>query len=108
MQEAKSVGFSTRPTWGLLSILVLSMVLSTFGSPSLAQPPEGWGEAVNLSQGGAASDPTVIAGPEGSVRVLWWDRFDGLYMREGTVLSAEQLCFTSSQAHSEEEGLVLR
>jgi len=37
-----------------------------------------WGEPVNLSKSGAASDPVVVDGPRGILQAIWWDNFDGL------------------------------
>ncbi len=43
----------------------------------------GWLTPVNLSHSGSASGPTIVAGPEGSLRVFWWDRFEGLMVAGG-------------------------
>jgi hypothetical protein len=57
------------------------------GSHVLAQPDEGvlrqdsrqvWSEPINLSRSGAASEPAVVAGPDGTLQVFWWDQLDGL------------------------------
>jgi len=37
-----------------------------------------WSEPVNLSHSGAASEPVVVAGPDGTLQVFWWDQLDGL------------------------------
>ena len=42
------------------------------------QSPEIWSPAINLSQSGAASQPRLVAAPDGELQVFWWDRFDGL------------------------------
>jgi len=38
---------------------------------------EVWGAPVNLSQSGSASNPAVAAEANGSLDVLWWDKFEG-------------------------------
>ena len=35
-------------------------------------------QPANLSQSGAASQPRLLAGPDGKLQAFWWDRFDGL------------------------------
>lgn len=67
-------------------ILWLLVVLALSGpfivdpdSLALAQANEStWTPPINLSRSGAASKPAVIVQPDGSLRVFWWDRFDGL------------------------------
>jgi len=36
-----------------------------------------WSPPVNLSQSGAASAPVIAAEADGTLHVLWWDKFDG-------------------------------
>jgi len=57
------------------------------GSHVLAQPGKDvlrqdwkqiWSEPLNLSRSGAASEPVVVAGPDGTPQVFWWDQLDGL------------------------------
>jgi hypothetical protein len=36
-----------------------------------------WGQPVNLSASGAASHPSIVASPDGTLHALWWDPFDG-------------------------------
>jgi hypothetical protein len=43
-----------------------------------AQSEDDWGVPVNLSQSGAAEQSRIVAGPNGTLQVFWWDRFDGL------------------------------
>lgn len=38
---------------------------------------------VNLSLSGAAAMPTLVPQPDGTLRILWWDRFDGVTFVEG-------------------------
>jgi uncharacterized protein (DUF736 family) len=63
----------------LLIALTLVIVVSVrvAGSPAQAQS-EDWSAPVNLSHCGAASNPVVLAGPDGAWQVFWWDQFDGL------------------------------
>ncbi|MGD2147965.1 MAG: hypothetical protein PVH41_14820, partial [Anaerolineae bacterium] len=37
-----------------------------------------WAQAVNLSLSGAASQPRIVAAPDGRLWVFWWDEFNGL------------------------------
>lgn len=50
-------------------------------SPSGAARAQGsvpvWGEPVNLSKSGAASQPYMVTVPNGNLHVLWWDEVDG-------------------------------
>ena len=39
---------------------------------------ENWSTPVNLSQSGAASQPSIVSSPDGIAQAFWWDRFDGL------------------------------
>ena len=43
-----------------------------------------WATPINLSHSGAASSPAIVAGPDGTLRIFWWDRFDGLMVAEAT------------------------
>ncbi len=36
-----------------------------------------WSPPVNLSQSGAASAPVIAAEADGTLHILWWDKFDG-------------------------------
>jgi len=56
-----------------------SHVLAQPGEQALRQnPSQVWSEPVNLSHSGAASEPVVVAGPDGMPQVFWWDQLDGL------------------------------
>ena len=48
-----------------------------------------WASPTNLSQSGAASSPVIVTRPDGTLRILWWDEFDGLLVSDG-VVSAPQ------------------
>jgi hypothetical protein len=48
----------------------------------------------NLSRSGAASNPTVVAGPDDTLRAFWWDQFDGLMVADGRVLATSVLSGT--------------
>ena len=64
---------------GLSVIGVGSRVLAQPGGEALRQDSgQVWSEPVNLSHSGAASEPVVVAGPDGTLQVFWWDQFDGL------------------------------
>jgi hypothetical protein len=39
---------------------------------------QGWSQPVNLSRSGAASQPRIVASPDGKLQAFWIDRFDGL------------------------------
>jgi len=69
---------------GLLAPLLAAAALGTARAQS---SEEIWGEPVNLSRSGGASEPQIVAHWEGLVQVFWWDQFDGLmtaYREEGT------------------------
>jgi hypothetical protein len=71
--------------WLLPIVLLLALAFVRAGSETLAQDQQnGWTIPVNLSHGGAASSPVILAQPDGSLRAFWWDRFDGLTLAEGT------------------------
>lgn len=66
-----------------LAFLALFIAIAAFRVR--AQSDEGlWVDPVNLSHSGAASAPTVVVRPDGGLRVLWWDEFDGVTVVEGT------------------------
>jgi len=91
---------SRRWTLALLVLLLLAgLSVPGAGSHALAQPrAEGlrqdsgqvWSEPVNLSRSGAASEPVVVAAPDGTLQVFWWDQLDGLTTarRDGEVWGA--------------------
>jgi hypothetical protein len=65
-------------------LLVLSLI--GFGLQALAQPGDDtWATPVNLSQSGAASDSVILPLPDGSLRVFWWDQFDGTMVADGVL-----------------------
>ncbi|MBN1657995.1 MAG: exo-alpha-sialidase [Anaerolineae bacterium] len=47
--------------------------------------PGPWSTPVNLSQSGAASAPVLIVQPDGTLRVFWWDRFEGVMFADGAL-----------------------
>ncbi len=61
----------------VLAILAAMLGVSAVQGQSNA---ETWTQPVNLSRSGAAAAPRIVAGPDGRLRVFWWDRFDGLTM----------------------------
>lgn len=70
-------------TFNLKPILALALALLGLGAglavPAQAQSPDAaWSTPANLSHSGAASEPQIVAGPDGRVQVFWHDRFDGL------------------------------
>ena len=78
-----------------LALVGLAVIGGRFRA--LAQSGEGdWTTPVNLSHSGAASNPAIVAGPDGTLRVFWWDRFDGLTVTDGSVPT-----LASSEAWSE-------
>lgn len=42
-----------------------------------AQSTQNWSEPINLSMSGAASNPAMVVDTQGTLHVLWIDRFDG-------------------------------
>jgi hypothetical protein len=74
-----------------LIVLLVGLVITTAHFQALAQADEGeWSAPVNLSHSGAASSPALVSGPEGRLRVFWWDRFDGLMVSEGDAFFLEK------------------
>jgi hypothetical protein len=96
MSTRKELPRSRRWTLVLLGLFLLAgLSVVGVGSRVLAQPGEAvlrqssgqalrqdsrqvWSEPVNLSHSGAASEPVVVAGPDGTLQVFWWDQLDGL------------------------------
>ncbi len=66
-------------------LLLLILCIAPLGLTPLLAQSEDTAEtpATNLSLSGAASDPRVVPNPDGTLRVFWWDRFDGVTMAEG-------------------------
>lgn len=61
-----------------ITFLAMVALIGTM-RPAVAQVGgDAWGEPVNLSRTGAASQPQIVAAPDGRLQAFWWDRFDGL------------------------------
>lgn len=79
--------------WPLLrkvSLLLLIAALSAagLGIRTLAQPVEDmWATPVNLSKSGVASSPAIVILPDGTLRIFWWDPFDGTMVAGGAFAS---------------------
>jgi hypothetical protein len=70
----------------LVAAVILASALIGAGSAALAQQGENhWTAPVNLSHSGAASDPVIVTKPDGTLRIFWWDEFDGLMVADGSV-----------------------
>ena len=68
----------------LVPLFLTLLAIAGLGGQALAQADSlEWASPVNLSRGGAASSPVIVAVPDGRVRVLWWDEFDGLMVSDG-------------------------
>ena len=79
----------TRVRWPFLTALLLLLAIAGISRQTLAQEhASDWAAPVNLSLSGAASSPTIVAVPDGTLRVFWWDPYDGLMVAEGTIPSA--------------------
>lgn len=64
----------------ILVLLFVSLLVLSGGSiwHALAQTPTSpWMTPVNISRSGAASQPVVVAAPNGILHALWWDAVDG-------------------------------
>jgi len=57
---------------------MLVLLLGLAGRVQAQSEGDVWGTPVNLSRSGAAEQPRVVAAPDGTLQVFWWDRFDGL------------------------------
>jgi len=100
--KTKQMQLGRRSLRSLLFCILLSVLTLTSASfPALAQPDNGnWSTPANISHSNAAANPTVIALPDGTLRVIWWDQFDGLMVADGTLPSN----VTASPAQAEAEG----
>ena len=69
----------------LLFIALLSVCLAQWYVPETARSADSpWSTPLNLSVSGAASQPAVTSGPDGTLHVLWWDSVSGeQYLRIG-------------------------
>jgi hypothetical protein len=62
-----------------LGLLVVLLALFLFPTEAKAQSlDDEWSPPVNLSHSGAASQPRIVSGQDGTLQVFWLDRFDGL------------------------------
>ena len=67
---------------------MLGLSLIGFGIQARAQSDgDDWATPVNLSQSGAASGSVIVLLPDGSLRVFWWDQFDGTMVADGLLLA---------------------
>ena len=63
---------------GLSTLFAVRVLAQSGNSP--------WGNVVNVSQSGAASQPVITVAPDGTVHVMWWDATEGeKYSRTTTV-----------------------
>lgn len=62
-----------------LGLLISLLIGSTFGSvsKSYAQSVQNWSKPVNISNSGAASNPSIVVDNNGVIDILWIDSFDG-------------------------------
>ena len=71
----------------LLGALLLLLTIASLGAQAMAQTnandstatAENWARPQNLSMSGAASNPAIVLVPDGTLRVFWWDQFDGTF-----------------------------
>ncbi len=54
---------------GLFSLFAVRILAQGGSTP--------WGTVVNISQSGAASQPAIVAAPDGTLHVMWWDAAEG-------------------------------
>jgi hypothetical protein len=88
----------------LLAVLCLS-ALAVWASSvqTLAQSDDSeWATPVNLSDSGAASSPVIVAVPDGTLRILWWDEFDGLMVSDGPISALHGSGATGSESEADE------
>jgi hypothetical protein len=68
----------TRRKLNLLFIALLSVCFVQWPTVQVARAADSpWTVPVNLSASGAASQPVVAVGPDGSMHVMWWDSVAG-------------------------------
>jgi len=74
--------------WLFVVLILFGLPLMSVSLQALAQSDEDiWTTPVNLSHSGAGSSPAIVVEPDGSLRIFWWDQFDGLMVADGTVSS---------------------
>src|SRR5215216_724598 len=70
----------------LRAVILVVWIVSVFGfaPKGYAQSVQDWSEPVNLSNSGAASNPSIVADSNGNLHVLWADEFEGYKYVEST------------------------
>jgi hypothetical protein len=84
--------------WLLAFFLLSAVWAATAGTPILAQEDLAWSTPENLSRSGAASSPVIVTVPNGRLRVIWWDQFDGLMVADGTLRLEESDTWSTPKA----------
>ena len=77
--------------WSLLGAILLLLAIASLGARAMAQTNanEGttlagnWARPRNLSMSGVASNPAIVLLSDGTMRVFWWDEFDGTMVADG-------------------------
>lgn len=81
-ESDRKPGIVVLRAWIAVFLLITSFV-HLYG-PIVAQEDESTEfSPENLSLSGSASEPIALIQPVGTLRVFWWDRFDGVTMVEG-------------------------
>jgi hypothetical protein len=75
-----------KPRSLLVALCISILDLLAVSAQMLAQSGGSeWTTPVNLSGSGAASSPVIVVVPDSTLRILWWDQFDGLMVSDGSV-----------------------
>lgn len=62
----------------IVVMILTALLLINSACPVAAQSDDVWGTPINVSRSGAATQPVLIAGSDGTARALWWDAFEGI------------------------------
>jgi hypothetical protein len=62
----------------IVVMILTALLLINSACPVAAQSDDVWGTPINVSRSGAATQPVLIAGSNGTARALWWDAFEGI------------------------------
>jgi hypothetical protein len=94
---------SMKPRNLLAAVCISVLAILAISTQTLAQSDGSeWATPVNLSGSGAASSPVIVVVPDGTLRILWWDEFDGLTVSDGTVFALWAPDATGSESDAEE------
>jgi hypothetical protein len=68
---------TARKSAKLFGVMISTLLLQLATAYSTYSGTEPWTTPINISLSGAASQPVIVAGPDGTLHALWWDSFNG-------------------------------